>query len=80
MMIYKWYCKVAEPEANEDGVLDYQGLVAAENLHAAMDKVLEYTCLNDEGAVFELTFEPWDTDILAMDAKLLYAIEEDHIW
>ena len=80
MTIYKWYCKVAEPELNEEGIAENQGLVAAEGMHAAMDRILDFMCLNHEEQVFELRIEPWDTDILPMDPGMLYDLEEGHIW
>ena len=79
-MIYKWYCKVAEPELNKEGIAENQGLVVADSLHNAMDRILEYMCLGNEEAVFEFYIEPWDTDILAMDEAILKAVEEDHIF
>lgn len=78
--IYKWRCKVAAPELNEDGVATSRGLVAAENYPAAMARVFEYMCLGDDDAVFDIFLECWDTNILGMEKEVLRAVEEDHIF
>lgn len=77
---YKWRCKVATPEYNEEGVSTSRGLVAAENFPNAMARVFEYMCLGDDDAVFDIFLETWDTDILGMEKEVLRAIEEDHVF
>ena len=78
--IYKWRCKVADPMINEKGVTTSRGLVAAENYSAAMARVFEYMCRSEDGAVFDIYLECWDTDILGMEKEVLKAVEEDHVF